>query len=1323
MLDIMKETLSTATMLPVSLATTDNVSKKCEEIKQNSNTQINLSPNKTKTIFSWLKNATSPTTKTHCDNIETIPENKNIVTVDCTCKIVTERIDKVARAKSPDAALREFRGVQSLRHLWNKRISSANTENARSKSNNNKANKLTKSISCLVNAANSIDAPDKSEELTKRRSWLSKRTQSLHDCTQLPYEDETREPLENKIDFLHREKDNFYKYKTAEQASKHLVRSAPKTKRVSAGIVTSTTTNDDAHFPAIKSSEKGEHIHWLKRQDIIIKRRCSIEGKVNESTCQTLRSKNNDENMAINDKTVKNKASSSLSNDNNVLISCGGNVSTKQTLASADSQSELSVSSDTAETLTAANSPKNVASQKRNAVRETLSTPSSSSSKRGSTDSLGSSSTTIRSARRTNSSAARKCSFKTNTRSFHSLRKMNSNKDSASASTGTGTTAFSMVAKLTQQFNEIIQKDKKILEEVKRKNGVLMSRGGHVYKVIEKTEFDKTNAHANSLSRNGSRAKDASTVQRNIKKFENGVATVGEKPKVPAKSLQVLRKRNEMAVQRNHKTGLGTANVKRASLTLNPAQTQLESQSKLAVVTEETKTPLENEEKLMPTDSRVSPDKSGVLLRVQETASVNTKTNLSEKKENITKPTTAVNAVTTSVTNKVVPDVDKNVDAATCELIAVAKELSKVHATGVVTQAQLQPIETQVSKINEINSPTKETEPKTAISSQAASNENLAASGDDLDGLYDEKSKQRKHKYANIYEKFRFRSPFRGQNKKTTPNSSPEKLQECNSEEIPNLQSEPAAKILDALEVIDRKLKDLTVEVEPTNIVLNMNDDFEQRVLPNSSFIYQLNNKQVANNELLVTQAVNVALVNSIEGEQMIMEQKELQNTMLIKQQQGESTEVVVEKASTSDTLEEDMYEPIAEADAITETKTEALSPQPSSLYKLCTANKITEVVNPTNQIVECVEDIYQTVEEALLIDNKTAITAITAPAAVITTTTMKVSVDILNDYESIAGSREQTTNIIETLLDDDYEICEPPPDEPVVTQLTTQLSTGTLMRNTNDELPELPKPKRRLPKSPMPGKRPPKPTAHLTTNLHCSNPETNTQALPAKQFSDTLLHQDDDDEHHYYADDENIYDTIKGSHCYESLHSEILKYQHKTKQNSIDSVSLISNGYESITQYRRAVVHNGSPSSGSGSTLTLSSDHKTNSLYESTMTTSMLYGVGSMGCGARLSSGSSNAGGSAGATSAGTSSACNSYTRSNTACSDNSDELNWIDISDAEAEDEQRNITKQQFVVVRERLKVHRSPDWSKRVRDKRLQQKKAMSCIEDKSKTKFFK
>ncbi|KAH8339490.1 hypothetical protein KR074_009429 [Drosophila pseudoananassae] len=1045
-------------------------------------TSASNSPRKTKkTIINWLVNSDNNNRLT-CDNPKSSKSQTNPNTNPNPNQNPNPNPNPNNNCSCESRAFRDFRGVQTLRLLWSKRIKSASEDHAHysahSHAHAHPANptlgtlkKLNKSVSCLVNVFNN------SRDFSTPEKSLAKRTASLHNLQ------------DSKHLLLQKEKDNFYKYKNAEQA-----RMQAKLKRV----------NDEASATMVAGENRESH--------------------------------NDMELLSAVDKTTAEQGQAEDEGE----VEPNANVEAGEWL---EEQVELR------------------AKRERNAASEFSLSATSGRSGCGSSESIHTSTSSTTTAATVTSSAGRsggrrKYSFKTHAgKSYHQHHHPNrrvSNMEAHSSSTS----GSSMVAKLTQQFNEIIQKDSRLLEQVKRNNGVWLSRGTHVYKVIEREQGSPED------NRN-------STVQRNIKKFEKL-----EKPSIPQKTEQLMRKHRELM-----------ASSPRGSL--NPKGSRVKRNLKLP---------------------------AGCVGIPEE-----------EVKAATEKGSTAIPELPAKQPKERIPK--EEVDARSNEELHLA-----------------------------INKEKPETE----------------GEADELEPEQEEGFRQKwKHKKSSIYEKLRFPfkgrksaspSPTKGRAKeeapiaeevtKEEPESEPLRLQipkedppgkvdtDRGSHVSPCIEAD--AKILDALEVLEQKLNELSHPSEMSTsedgeVLIAANDDFEQRILPNNSFVFQTANKQISNNQILLNQAVNVTLVNAIEGEQMIMEQKQL-----VKIRELEEEMVDQKPKQTLEKKEqESIYEPIILNNV--ETKTE---PQASSLYKIASKSQ------------EIVEDIYQTLEE-------------TKPT------------NWLEGYESIAGSQEASA-----LTYDGYESFAP--EEVLTTPTTPSAGTGTLGRNTRDQLPELPKPKRVLHTSPMPHRpAPPKPDVKES------------------------------------EEDENIYDTIKG--CYESVNLKASSASSSSSSNgtvtlTTDAISLTSNCYESILHYKKTRISSGANQnqatnggsciqlSSSGSTLTISSDHKTNSLYESSLAAAgcVIYGSASVGCRSSLGS-------SAGSRDSGKP---RDKRSSIAGSSDNSDA--WVDISDGEhgAAPLETAATEAQFIVVRERFKPHRtrSPDWSKRIRDKRLQQK-AKSCIEDDS------
>ncbi|KAM7357149.1 ephexin isoform 1-T3 [Cochliomyia hominivorax] len=1405
-----------------------------DKIQHVASTTTTTKTNKTKTILNWLKNTTTTNNNNNnnhnhvnnfksnsvtndnytkdinlCNNhnnrfhnITQQQQQEEIQNTNCTCPKVKSQNNTCAYSKETtksatsinskshkdDEGLREFRGVQTLKHFWNKRIT-ANRESAlRAKSSKHQ---FTKSVSCLVNAINNTGEPPPNsstsplplseKELLKARKL---RAFSLHDCSR------------NSIDFdeisisdidiqKHLEKDNFYKYKTAEQASKLRELSEHSTQRKqSNGII-------------LPGRLKTERFDWLKRHDKFSRKK-SIELTLSPVTHLSMKSGDNVNQLNAN--------TSAIINNDIIINEHKMHSQQKQQLPKATGQyfndvantTNLSSEASTPSTLTAANSPQHAISRRRATTRKdsikTL-TSASSISRDSSNTSLATSATSHKTVVKRNSSA-RKYSFKTHARSYHAPRKMHSNKDAAGgASVLAGNPPHSLVAKLTQQFNEIIQKDKTLLEEIKRKNGVLMTHKGHVYKVVDTSSLNRQQSP--SVSRTSSRAQDikssqvikSSTVQKNIKKFES--ESRGLKPKVPLKSIKVLKKSNEVVLNKTvlANTRLNSNRIfnKKDSETKTEIKPQTLSTT-LEMVQEEAKNILENTEQKEIINIKESNDvnkenvddktnEKNIFREINNRSEINQilLENLSKEEkiiapaegsENLNIPNesfmgsssaqyqSADKSSTEEVTLVLMPQkidsviyksiIKKKKNAETAKVKAnTEKSRDNSTISSLIEEKLTNPSELILPNSNNetiLNSSSLDDNQQTRIIANDSNYEkiisntqldkitNLTLKNDtktkvddnaekctSLEPLEDEDKRKRKHKYAKIYEKLRYFTPFSHNSKKLKPNvsslnsSDVTKAEDISSstpnspisvdmatvdsdlakdsqkllqngehtpmnsptpkkefdpiDDVYSIMYNPEAKLLDALEQVDKKLQDLSSDNNERFLEL---DEYGQPLKPNTSFLHQSSIKEIPPTTSAVIQAVNVTLVNAIEGEQMIMEQKEIQ----IEEKKMQHYENKTESVQLPPLLppkkmqeEEPLYEPIC-VNEKNEIKTD-------KAYTNTESNS--SIKSP--HLIE--EDIYQTVEEAK--DEYDHLTALRAANIVIN------SIPELDGYEPIENPDDSTlspksiTNDAKSTIHfDGYEEYTPSV-EPITTISTT------VVRKVTDELPDLPKPKRILPKSPIPTRTAPKPP------------------LPRQQSTEESL-KTSCHEPSYYGTDENIYDTIKGFHCYESLQCVGNKMQNSPpslRNKNIDSISLSSNCYESISHFKKTniVGLHGAGSSG-GSTLTISSENKTNSLYEDSLTSSLhysskrIYNLNVQIETNKLSITDVNN--------------VNGYGGSVSRTTDTSDE--WTDVTDNESNEVEN---KPQFIIVRERSKAHKSPDWSRRVRDKR--QRKSKSCIED--------
>ncbi|XP_058982294.1 uncharacterized protein LOC101894901 isoform X2 [Musca domestica] len=625
-----------------------------------------------------------------------------------------------------------------------------------------------------------------------------------------------------------------------------------------------------------------------------------------------------------------------------------------------------------------------------------------------------------------------------------------------------------------------------------------------------------------------------------------------------------------------------------------------------------------------------------------------------------------------------------------------------------------------------------------------------------------EEGKKSKHKHSTFYEKLKIFTRKANHNKTNSTPTSPKAEEETKTldsgtaNEQPQPQSPTALNytpmssprpkqkmitqvveevtysqmyvpqssgLLDALQQVEEKICSLsktegqtkeqqegeTLSEPPTG-----SDDFGQPLKPNTSFLHQTYSKVLTKPGGQIIQAVNVSLVNAIEGEQMeLMEQKEIQQSQMAEKDENSPPE---EKLSSPEPL----YEPIEASTPTPRHQEEDIYQTVEELQK--EIENYTETSKTTSSHLETLskplppdaEEIYQTVEE-LQREVETTNETIGAQTPAKET---NAKPELLDDYEVI-GDPNLITTPTETppKIPADFDGYEEyaPSVEP------TAATTCNTMRKTTDELPDLPEPKRKINK--------PAPNLPLQPHICTKLPPIPTEIYaPSSNNNITLA----DDSHHYYADEEeNIYDTIKGSDCYESIqphnnnNNNAAPCNNLTKSSSNSSTTKnsdtqsISNCYESISHFKPPRPISISQHSGSsrGSTLTISSEHKTNSLYED----------GSIGIIGMTSSSSSSLRYSSqrlyrsqhhreedggGATGANDSAGSSNYNSSMGRASDVSEE--WMDISDNEENDETNWKPKPKYQIVCE--KAHKSPSWSRRVREKRLHhQRKSRSYIED--------
>ncbi|KAG5678526.1 hypothetical protein PVAND_008193 [Polypedilum vanderplanki] len=292
---------------------------------------------------------------------------------------------------------------------------------------------------------------------------------------------------------------------------------------------------NDNHFPQVSAT--GGKLHWAKRDDILLMKKSPTEATKSIIKENVMSVKTNKVNASSNVAVVNGSNGKSLENPEN---NTNNNIKN--------------------------NKSKSNEQQKSKSTRSDSMTSSIASS----INSNGSSSGT--------NSASRKFSFKTNpaTTSYYMNKKL--------ASSGG---SVSKVAQIAQRFNQMIQQDASILEEVKRGGVVVHRSGGRVFKIKEEKASDKNKKSINnddtaisddavsliSIGKNSTRRKSTlrkrpsirimvesprkdgnSNVLSKRQLYEANVLnkeTIIIKPKVPDKSERVLAKTKEL---KNKKT-------------------------------------------------------------------------------------------------------------------------------------------------------------------------------------------------------------------------------------------------------------------------------------------------------------------------------------------------------------------------------------------------------------------------------------------------------------------------------------------------------------------------------------------------------------------------------------------------------------------------------------------------------------------------------------------------------------------------------------------------------------------------------------------------
>lgn len=401
--------------------------------------------------------------------------------------------------------------------------------------------------------------------------------------------------------------------------------------------------------------------------------------------------------------------------------------------------------------------------------------------------------------------------------------------------------------------------------------------------------------------------------------------------------------------------------------------------------------------------------------------------------------------------------------------------------------------------------------------------------------------KESKNKYGRIYEKLRFRFTSK---KTITPSVTPDKHEEYHPEDNPD------QKIVEALCTINQKIDHLsksvndlstTSIVNTTTTTTNIHPD----IIPNDSFLYRTTSKNSFGSTYDIQQSTTVEAINS---------------HVISKTQSMDETRFPILLNENSDDRNEYYCHIFKQTDdLITKIKNE-FGDQQSSIVPveddyeiiskpiLQTEIKIydDENIYETPHKKSDENNLYQSISEVRELSNKTAI---------------KHS-DSEDSYESF----DNYEKVDESVTEDGYIICDPP--EPPPPRKPSDTTTPTTSH------PALPVPKRNI--------------IHELNKKELENPcyeKIKYDKIPPRPpksmslYADNIQSTSTTDSHHDY--DDEIYEAIR----------------------NIETNSLISsNCYESINSITRNEFVRLNMLQHSDSMSTLNSDHKTNSLYGTTI-------------------------------------------------------------------------------------------------------------------------
>lgn len=942
------------------------------------------------------------------------------------------------------------------------------------------------------------------------------------------------------------------------------------------------TFEGNISFPKVAKASEGGKIHWVKREDIFPKRQ-KTENSVRQEKSEISHSIGSKVERILGPKTNTKPGSPVKS----------GNSPKSESPKLFSSSKKMSVTTNPPESQE--DSSKKDAEkekQEKEKDKEDLTDSKMTASTISTTSSATTNTTT------SNSTPSRKFSFRTTpATTTNSLTKK--------LTAGKG----SKVAQLAQRFNEMIQHDATILEEVKKKGIVVHRSGGHIFKIREdKSEYKnslKRNKQLEDFSddsslissgKNSTRRKNAikkrpsiriliespskkgGNVNSKTQQYETNIIkkdTILLKPKIPDKSERVLAKTKELKNKKLSKKSQKTEYI---------------------VESYEVNENMEGE-KIEGEDSGIPPNST------DETYASPKKLKEQAKLQEIAE-------------NKVEESVEEEIYEKTKSKYQRIYEM--LRPSFLYGKKSPSPIKTEIESVIK----EEPSEPEKLVLEEICLEENLEESESKVELAKEPQKKEISEEPEEVpdVEPIDFTL-----NIFNTDQTKPE-MEQSTVEDNTNAMSQ------------GQELKSST----SSNSITSSSQQQVDGVKPNQSFLYCDKYANATNTKTQFSSSCDIYLVD--EGGEV----ETFNSAILGKLVANTDVDVNVDKPDF-EKLDSGNEDNLVQSDSSTADK--------DNTY---------EIIKKPNAPVEnskdsSLENIYQSVAEVKKGDKDS---------------------DSIKSYESFENYdilTEKSSTVSNSKKEDDYELCDPEPPEPPPPRKPSEglIISPPILTSTTSNLiiPDLPVPKRNVSPNIQANETYEKIKYDQIPNRHPKPVQLIEKQLPLpprNKSSSSIAGKENENEY----DDENIYDTIKNADNrslisgYESINTAnsnsnssnitgnntINKSPSSNRSNgpssnltdnpyrnsTNDTMSIISNCYESISLKQNYSTIN-QILRHAISTTTLSSEHRTNSIYGTTV-------------GQSLTPPSDRSG------------------------SDNSDE--WIDLSDDELEDDLHKNDKHNFIV-----------------------------------------